>query len=192
MASSTTLEIFNPDVESIDDYKERFDFHCTAHDIPQRRRKALFLTRIGREAFVKLKTLVSPTSLDDLSLTDIITSMKQHYKKETVEIAERFKFFKRVQHDDEEVADYVAELRRLGKTCNFGDYLDTALRDQLVCGLKDQKTQKELLCVQGLTLAVAIERSRAAEAVNREVQQNFPVDSDTHLTPAALLLLLVT
>ena len=64
--------------------------------------------------------------------------------------------------------------------CNFGDYLDTALRDQLVCGLKDQKTQKELLCVQGLTLAVAIERSRAAEAVNREVQQNFPVDSDTH------------
>ena len=42
-------------------YKERFDFHCTAHDIPQRRRKALFLTRIGREAFVKLKTLVSPT-----------------------------------------------------------------------------------------------------------------------------------
>ena len=78
------------------------------------------------------------------------------------------------------MADYVAELRRLGKTCNFGDYLDTALRDQLVCGLKDQKTQKELLCVQGLTLAVAIERSRAAEAVNREVQQNSPVDTDTH------------
>ena len=70
--------------------------------------------------------------------------MKQHYKKETVEIAEHLKFFKHVQHDDEEVADYVAELRRLGKTCNFGDYLDTALRDQLVCGLKDQKTQKEL------------------------------------------------
>ena len=106
--------------------------------------------------------------------------MKQHYKKETVKIAEQFKFFKRVQHDDEEVADYVAELRRLGKTCNFGDYLDTALRDQLVCGLKDQKTQKELLCMQGLTLAVEIVRSQAAEAVNREVQQNFPVDADTH------------
>ena len=180
MASPATLEIFNPEVESIDDYKERFDFHCTAHDIPQRRRKALFLTRIGREAFIKLKTLVSPTPLDDLSLTDIIAAMKLHYKKETVEIAERFKFFKRVQHEDEEVPDYVAELRRLGKTCNFGDYLDTALRDQLVCGLKDQKTQKELLCIQNLTLTVAIERSRAAEAVNREVRLNFPVESDAH------------
>ena len=104
MASSATLEIFNPEVESIDDYKERFDFHCTAHEIPQRRRKALFLMRIGREAFVKLKTLVSPTPLDDFSLTDIVTTMKQHYKKDTVEIAKRFKFFKHVQHDDEEVA----------------------------------------------------------------------------------------
>jgi len=63
MASPATLEIFNPEVQSIDDYKERFDFHCTAHDISQRRRKALFLTRIGREAFIKLKTLVSPTHL---------------------------------------------------------------------------------------------------------------------------------
>ena len=106
--------------------------------------------------------------------------MKQHYKKETVEIAKRFNFFKRVQHDDEEVADYMGELRRLGKACNFGDYLDTALRDQLVCSLKDQKTQKELFCVQRLTLAVAIERSRTTEAVNREVQQNFLVDADTH------------
>ena len=26
-------------------------------------------------------------------------------------------------------------------TCNFGDYLDTVLRDQLVYGLKDHKAQ---------------------------------------------------
>jgi len=113
MASLSTLEIFNPDKETVDDYKERFDFHCIAHDIPQRQWKVLFLTRIGWDTFAKLKTLVSPTSLDDLSLTDIVMAMKQHYKKNTVEIAERFKFFKRVQCDNEEVAEYVAELRKL-------------------------------------------------------------------------------
>ena len=42
MASSATLEIFNPEVESTDDYKERFDFHCTAREIPQRRKKLYF------------------------------------------------------------------------------------------------------------------------------------------------------
>ena len=92
MASLSTLEIFNPDKETVDDYKERFDFHCIAHDIPQRQWKVLFLTRIGWDTFAKLKTLVSPTSLDDLSLTDIVMAMKQHYKKNTLEITERFKF----------------------------------------------------------------------------------------------------
>ena len=42
--------------------------------------------------------------------------------------------FKRTQGDNEHIADFVAELRRLAKTCNFGNYLDTAIRDQFVCG----------------------------------------------------------
>ena len=82
-----------------------------------------------------------------------------------------------MQRDKETVADYVAELRRLSKTCNFGDYLDTALRDQLVCGLNDRKTQKELLCIKNLTLTVATDKARAAETVNREVQ-HFPTEAE--------------
>ena len=95
MATQFSLESFNPSAESIEGYKERFDFYCTAHQIPEARRKALFLTRIGRNAFAKLKTLVNPTPLNDVALSDIVTTMMQHYKKDTVEIAERFKFFKR-------------------------------------------------------------------------------------------------
>ena len=44
MATQSMLESFNPTVESIEDYKERFDFYCTAHQIPEARHKALFLT----------------------------------------------------------------------------------------------------------------------------------------------------
>ena len=65
--------------------------------------------------------MVSPTPLSDLSLDQIITTMRDHFKKDTVEIAERFKFFKRMQQDNEGVAEYLAELRKLGKTCNFGN-----------------------------------------------------------------------
>jgi len=63
----------------------------------------------------------------------------------------------------------------LNKTCRFGDYLETALQDQLVCGLNDVKTQKESLCVKELTLSVAFDKDRVAETVNREVQ-HFPTD----------------
>lgn len=45
---------FDPDVESIDDYKERFDYYCTAHEIADKRKKALFLTRIGQKMYTKL------------------------------------------------------------------------------------------------------------------------------------------
>jgi len=88
MATQSLLESFNPTAESIEDYKERFDFHCTAHRIPEGRRKALFLSRIGRDAFAKLKTLVSPTPLSDILLNAIVMVMTQHYNKDTVEIAE--------------------------------------------------------------------------------------------------------
>ena len=69
MASSAALEVFNAEMENIDDYKERFDFHCTVNQIPDACQKVLFLTRIGRDAFVKLKTLVSPTPLSDMPLS---------------------------------------------------------------------------------------------------------------------------
>ena len=174
MASNSTLEAFDPAVESVDDYKERFDFYCTAAGVRQDRCKALFLARVGREVFSKVKTLASPRPLTELDLPQIVELMKEHYKKDTIEIAERFKFFKRVQQEQETLANYLAELRKLAKNCNFGGYLDTALRDQLVCGLRDRKIQRELLCIPNLTLAMASERARAAEAASRETQQLNP------------------
>jgi hypothetical protein len=79
--------------------------------------------------YSKLKTLVSPTPLADLSLDDIVSKLAEHYRQDTVEIAERYKFFKRQQGKAEGVTEYMAELRRLAKTCKFGSYLDITLRE---------------------------------------------------------------
>ena len=76
MVVQSTLDSFDPAVESVDDYKERFDFHCTALGIPEERQKALFLTCIGRDVFVKVKTLASPTPLSELSLARIVEYIK--------------------------------------------------------------------------------------------------------------------
>ena len=104
-----------------------------------------------------MKTLASLRPLTEVNLPQIVDLMKEHYKRDTIEIAECFKFFKRVQEEQETLANYLAELRKLVKNCNFGNYLDTALRHQLVCGLRDRKTQRELLCIPNLTLAMASE-----------------------------------
>ena len=129
MEASHNSEPFDPELERIDDYKERFDFYCTAHEVADERKKALFLTRIGSKMYSKLKVWVSPTSLNDLSLDEIVAKLKARTIPQTIEIAERFRFFKRQQGAGEGMTDYMSELRSLAKTCNFGVYLDTALRD---------------------------------------------------------------
>ena len=79
-------------------------------------------------------------------------------------IAERFYFHRRSQVAGESVAEYIAELRRLATNYEFGEYLEQALRDRLVCGLKHEPTQKRLLSEAMLSLAKAIEIAQSVEA----------------------------
>ena len=103
---------------------------------------------LGQATFAKLRHLANRRAITDLTLADIVDVLTAHYRSHTIEIAEHYKFFKCVQEDSERVADFVANLRCLAKTCNFGQYLNTALRDQLVCGLRDRKCQCKLKRLQ--------------------------------------------
>ena len=76
MAHYYLVEPFDPATEQIEDYKERFDFYCTAHGIMEDKQKALFLTRIGQKIYAKMKTWVSPTSFSDLSFHEIVEKLK--------------------------------------------------------------------------------------------------------------------
>ena len=97
-----------------------------------RRKKALFITLLGHNTFAKLKVLANPMPISNLKMEAIIGLLVAHYKPQTIEIAECFKFFKRIQKPSETVTEFMSELRALVKSCNFGEYLKTALRDQFV------------------------------------------------------------
>ena len=86
----------------------------------QDRKKALFITMLGQTAFVKLRDLASPNDIATLTLDQVVALLTAHYRPQTIEIAERYKFFKRTQEDQERTTDFIAALRRLAKTCNFG------------------------------------------------------------------------
>ena len=91
MAHSSVLGLFNLKNERIDDYKERFDFYCVAHGVEENKQKVLFLTSIGQQMYVKLKTWIRPSTFSDLSLAQIVAQLKEHTTEETVEIAEHYK-----------------------------------------------------------------------------------------------------
>ena len=104
------------------------------------------------------------------SYAEITEKLRDHFEPEPVIIAERFEFHKRNQLTTENVAAYLAELRRLAARCEFGASLDEVLRDRLVCGLMDESVQKSLLSVRALTLAAAVEKAKSVEAVKRDAQ----------------------
>ena len=164
------LKEFDPAKESVEDFRERFDFYCVANKFRNdsddlRRKKALFITLLAHNTFAKLKVLANPNPISDLKMEAIIGLLVVYYKSQTIEIAECFKFFKRMQKPSETVTEFMSELRALAKSCNFGEYLKTALWDQFVWRLKDSKCQQELLSVGNLTVESTQSKAQAAEAV---------------------------
>ena len=85
-------------------------------------------------------------------------------------IAERFHFHRRNQQNGGTISEYIAELRKLALHCEFGDYLDQALRDRLVCGLLSDSIQKRLLAEADLTLTRALSISQGMEAASKNTQ----------------------
>ena len=156
--------------ESIESYLGRFEFYCLANAVTEdQRKKAVFLSIVGQVTYDKLRDLLHPESIQAATFDSIVTQLSEHFKPQHVEIAERYKFFKCLQQPGQTVHDYVALLRSKAKDCNFGAYLETALRDQLVCGLNNERCKQELLCKTDLTLKSAVQHARSTETVLREV-----------------------
>eukprot|EP00731_Ephydatia_muelleri_P009139 Em0004g1477a len=105
-------------------------------------------------------------TFDQLSKT-----LKEHLEPKPQTIVERFHFHRRNQEQSESVLDYIAELRRLSATCDFGGYLNEVLRDRFVCGLSNEATQKRLLTEQNLDLAKALGVAQAMEAAQKNALQ---------------------
>ena len=100
-----------------------------------------FISKIGPDAYATLEDLCKPHQPDDKKYDDLITLMKGHYIKAKVEIAETFKFHHIKQGDGEQIVKYVGRLRSQASECNYGDFLNRALRDQFVCGLFNKEDQ---------------------------------------------------
>ena len=72
---------------------------------------------------------------------------------------------------------------KLSLHCEFRDFLEEALRDKLVCGVRDTKTRKRLLVEKDLTLAKALEISKSLEGIDKEtLMMDSSVRGDISIT----------
>ena len=122
---------------------------------------------IGPQTYSILRSLMAPDTPQSKSLTTITKALKKHYDPKPIVIAERYHFHLRNQSPTENIAEYVAELRRLAASCEFGTFLDEALRDRFVCGLRSDSARRKLLTEAKLTLAHAIELAQCMEQADK-------------------------
>ena len=104
--------------------------------------KAILLTVCGPATFELLKRLLQPSTTNDKTYPEIIKVLNDHFSPAPSVINATLQ----VQYPYEKrQATYVAELKRLGQHCQFGDRLNEMVRDHLVCGVNDIRFQNRPL-----------------------------------------------
>ena len=181
MATSGVLSFgriseFQPELQSIETYKQRVRMFLQANNVTDKAVPVL-LSIIGASNFALLSSLLAPEKPADKTVDELLETLRTHFTQKRVTIAERYKFYNRSQGQDESAAQFAGELRRLATHCNFGSFLEQALRDCFVCGLKNAAAQKKLLSgvdkADGdkLTFKMAIETASTMETVETDLQE---------------------
>ncbi|XP_077554845.1 uncharacterized protein LOC144169516 [Haemaphysalis longicornis] len=144
------LSEFHPRTQNFDSYLERFELFIIANDVIQEKVLPVFLTAIGAEAYEVLRSLVVPDAPANKTFAEGKQLLQAHYRPSSLVIAERGKFNRRVQHEQESVEDFIVELKHLARKCDFGEFLNDALRDRLVAGVRNEDTQRALFAEENL------------------------------------------
>uniref|UniRef100_A0A672ZN16 Retrotransposon gag domain-containing protein n=1 Tax=Sphaeramia orbicularis TaxID=375764 RepID=A0A672ZN16_9TELE len=138
--------------EDFESYLERFEQWMIFIEVEEGKQANVFLSVIGAEVYGLLKNLCIPDKPSSLSYEVLSGKLTSHYKPKPLVIAERFKFQKRNQQENESVSDYVVCVKALGHT--------------LV-----ETIQRKLLTEQNLMFAKACELSLSMEMASKNTME---------------------
>jgi len=114
-------------------YIQRFEHFLLVNKIDGNDEKChLLLALMGASTFKLLASLIVPKLLGQLKFVEICEKLKRYFLPKQVKIAERYRFCNRRQHLEESAAEYLAELRKMVSTCEFGAFLEEALCNRFV------------------------------------------------------------
>ena len=114
-------------------------------EIDVTKKAAYLLHYIGEEAQDILCNKISAVNPEDKNYEELVEILLNHFNSQPLEIVENFKFLQRKkQEDGESVQEFLTALQKLATACKFGDYLKTALRNQLAFGLHSKKIQNKV------------------------------------------------
>jgi hypothetical protein len=169
--------------EDFEAYMERFDNFLSMNFVEDDKYKIqLLINYIGPAASTKISKACKPKKPQEFLYAQIISKCKMIFTGERLSITEHYKFNMRVQHAGESASDFSIELQALAEHCQFGDFLDTALRDRFVVGLHSQEIKSKILNEGGnVKFEEVVKMAVNYEMVDFNVQMMRGPSSEVHM-----------
>ena len=149
---------------------ENYEIAADLADQPTKKRTAIFLACIGSEAYQLFQTLQFTEETDRQDIEKVIDAFQRHCIREVNVTYERYVFNRRVQDTGETFDAFLADLRRLARTCDFGTLEESIIRDRIVIGIREDSTRRKLLQTRKLDLQAAIDACKANEIATRQLR----------------------
>ncbi|XP_077548123.1 uncharacterized protein LOC144160897 [Haemaphysalis longicornis] len=185
------LEPFDESGTDWASYEERLTSFLIVNRVPDSDKVHAFLSIMGSKTYGLLKSLAAPELPSTKSFEALKKVLSDHLSPKPSVIGERAKFHRRCQREGESISNFVAELRKLSQTCEFGSALDESLRDRFVCGLLREDIQLLLFTEDSkLTFQKTVERALAMEAAKKSAAEARGSDAtvgDVHKVQAESL-----
>lgn len=163
--------------ENFVEYINRLEMFFLVNDTPEDKKVPVLITVAGPSLYTVSVRLCAPEDPRVKPYQVLVDLLKQHLAPTTNVVAERYKFRKCEQHSSQSITDFIISLKAMSQSCNYGDFLPDALRDQFVAGIYDQSLRKRLLTEAQLTFDSACSLARSWEAALNQNQEIFSLTS---------------
>lgn len=170
-ASVFHMDAFDEKTMKWSRWVKRFETALTIFEVQPAKKTQYLLHYMGTVAYDRLCDKALPQTPEQLTYKDITDILEKHYNPAPNEILLNFRFHSRKQNTGESAAEFLVALRHLAVGCNFGEYVDKAIRNQFVYGLANQKIQSRLLERENLTLADAANITDAYESAEKGFEE---------------------
>lgn len=152
---------------SIQEYLERFEAYLALQKVTDDKEKTVVLIGVsGALLYSKLKSVCAPEGPATKKYSEIKPLIISALTPASLELVERAKFLTRDQKSGENASTFCLALRQLAQTCNFGEQLDSQLRDRFIMGLNNEEIKRNIINASPNTLAKAIAMAQTSEVSN--------------------------
>ena len=159
-------------------FKQSFTLYLKATNTaraPSDRQVALLLTVGGSSLLDIYNTLDFGESTaerpnPEFNYAHVISLLDAHFLPKHNELYSRYVFRTRMQRVEEQFDSFVTDLKLKAHDCGFGNEREKMIRDQIVCGIYDEKARADILKLEDPTLEKVEKVCRAHEATGIQMQ----------------------